>query len=66
MWMVAFVSQSLETAEKIKELIMAKGLLVKVRAINGSSEEKYGCYEILVPESELDEAHGIIINEGLV
>ena len=65
MWMVVFVAQSAETAEKIKELIMANGLLVKVRAINGSAEEKYGCYEILVPESELDEAHSIIINEGL-
>ncbi len=65
MWMVVFVAQSAETAEKIKELIMANGLLVKVRAINGSGEEKFGCYEILVPESELDEAHSIIINEGL-
>ena len=50
---------------KIKELIMSSGLLVKVRAIGGSNDEKYGCYEILVPESELDEAHGIIINQGL-
>ena len=65
MWMVVFVAQSLETAEKIKELIMSSGLLVKVRAIGGSNDEKYGCYEILVPESELDEAHSIIINQGL-
>lgn len=65
MWMVVFVAQSLEIAEKIKELIMSSGLLVKVRAIGGSSDEKYGCYEILVPESELDEAHSIIINQGL-
>lgn len=64
MWMVVFVTQSAETAEKIKELIMAEGLLVKVRALNGSSEQKYGCYEILVTESELDEAHNIIINKG--
>lgn len=64
MWMVVFVTQSAQTAEKIKELIMAEGLLVKVRAINGSSDSKYGCYEILVTESDLDEAHNIIINKG--
>ncbi|MBP3337308.1 MAG: hypothetical protein J6L59_02750 [Clostridia bacterium] len=65
MWMVVYVAQSLETAEKIKELILAHGLLVKVRAINTNADEKYGCYEILVPESELNEAHECIINESL-
>lgn len=65
MWMVAYVAQSLKTAERIKELILAKGLLVKVRAINASRDEEYGCYEILVPEAELGDAHNIIISEGI-
>ena len=65
MWMVVFVAQSADVAEKIKEKIIAGGLLVKVRSVNNAAAEKFGCYEILVPESELDEAHAIIINECL-
>ena len=63
MWMVAYMTQSKETAEKIKQLLQEAGLLVKVRSVNQSGNEQYGCYEILVPEAELDEAHGVIVDK---
>ena len=63
MWIVIYLSPSKAAADQIKTLLQAAGLLVKVRAV--SSGEQYGCYEILVPESEVNEAHGRIINELL-
>lgn len=65
MWMVVYIAQTKEVAEKIRSLLQEADLLVKVRAVNQTSAEKYGCYEILVPESELDEAHSIIIEKAL-
>ena len=65
MWMVVYIAQTKEAAEKIRGLLQAADLLVKVRAVNQTAGEKDGCYEILVPESELDEAHNIIIEKAL-
>ena len=63
MWQVAYIAQTKEMAEKIRGLLQEAGLLVKVRGVNQSATQQVGCYEILVPESELDEAHGIIIEK---
>ena len=65
MWMVVYIAQTSETAEKIRSLLQEAGLFVKVRAVNQTQAEKYGCYEILVTESELDAAHSIIIEKAL-
>ncbi len=65
MWMVVYIAQTKEAAEKIRGLLQAADVLVKIRAVNQTAGEKFGCYEILVPESELDEAHGIIIDKAL-
>lgn len=62
MWMVLYVAQSKEQAEMIRKALAAADLLVKIRAVNQSESEKFGCYEVLVPESELEEAHDIVIS----
>ena len=62
MWMVAYVAQTKEQAEKIRDYLEGAGILVKIRSVNQSDNEKIGCFEIMVPESELSEAHGIIIS----
>ena len=45
----------------IKKLLRDAGLLVKMRSIGLRSDEQYGCYEILLPESEVEEGHSVII-----
>ena len=62
MWMVVYLSQTKEQAERIRVLLERAGVLVKVRSVNQSDNVKFGCYEIMVPESELDEAHEIILS----
>ena len=61
MWIVVYITQNKETAMSIKRLLRDAGLLVKMRSIGEHSEVKYGCYEILLPESEVEEGHNIII-----
>lgn len=65
MWTVVYLSQSKDIANRIKELLQQAGLLVKVRTITQSSSENFGCFEILVPESEVEEAHSLIISKAL-
>ncbi len=65
MWMVVYVTQSKELAERIRTHLQDAGLPVKIRSVNQSGNDQFGCYEILVPEAELSEAHGIIIEKAL-
>ncbi len=65
MWMVAYVTQSKESAERIKALLQEAGLPVKIRSVNQSGNGQFGCYEILVPEAELSEAHEVIIEKAM-
>lgn len=65
MWIVIYISQDKDTAMKIKKLLGDAGLLVKVRSIGLKSDKQYGCYEILLPESEVDEGHKIIIKNSI-
>lgn len=62
MWTVVYISPSMKEAKKIKEILTAEGLIVKLRAIGLPQDNNTGSVEILVPESEVDEALEIINN----
>lgn len=64
MWTVVYMAQSKEIAEKLQETLSKEGLLVKTRPITKNTENNDNYYEVLVPESEIEEAHGIIIETG--
>lgn len=61
MWIIVYITQHRETAMSVKKLLRDAGLLVKMRSIGVRADEQYGCYEILLPESEVEEGHSIII-----
>lgn len=60
MWTVVYIAPSLKEAEKIKKLLTTEGFLVKLRTIGLSQANEACSVEILVPESEVDEALEII------
>lgn len=61
MWTTVFLAQNKNEAEKIKSVLVEEGVLVKLRTVNPSSiVKKDRCIEILVPKSEVEEAHEII------
>lgn len=56
MWTVVYIAPSLKEAEKLQKRLSIEGFLVKLRPI-GLPQSKDSCpVEILVPESEVDEA----------
>ena len=54
MWTGVYMAQDMETAEKVRDLLEENEILARVRE-NGSS------FEVMVPSSEIDEAHAIIL-----
>lgn len=62
MWEVVYITSNSEIANKIKEELENVGILAKVKSI--SQEGKEGYFEIIVPETDVNEAHNIIIEKG--
>lgn len=57
------MTQDKENAEQIRRVIEDSGVITKIRALK-KSDENY-CYEILVPASEVEQAHGLILEAEL-
>lgn len=59
MWTVVHVAQSKIEVEKIQKALKDQGVLVKIRQI-GKSKNGQVLYEILVPNSEVDDACSVL------
>lgn len=63
MWIVVYLTQSKIDADKIGKLIEDEGIIVKIRCVNNSQDdEENSAYEILVTDSDVAQAHNIIID----
>lgn len=62
MWTVVYLAQNEDMAAKLKGMLEAGGLLAMVRSIAKSAEGDGAGFEVLVPESEVEDAHNIIID----
>jgi len=60
MWTVVYIASNRSTGEMIKELLENEGLLVMLRAIGVPHMGDSANVEVLVPESEAEEAHELI------
>jgi len=64
MWTVVYMASNKDIAEKVKEYLTKESLLVKVRPVyNNPCKDSY--YEVMVPESEIEEAHSILYQLGI-
>lgn len=63
MWIVVFITQNRETANRATEVLRKVGLLVKMKTLGTKADTVYGCYEILLPESEVEEGHKVLISD---
>lgn len=66
MWTVVYIVSNRVHAESIKEKLVSEGLLVTLRGTGVSRPENDGTVEILVPESEAEEAHEILASTVFV
>lgn len=56
MWTVIYITQSAKLAERIQTRLAEEGFLVRVRTTHVAKQQ----YEILVPETELDEVQEVL------
>ncbi len=60
MWTVVYIAPNKREADRLKMLLATEGFLVKLRLIGIPQANNSCSVEILVPESEVDEAMEII------
>lgn len=60
MWTVVYIAPHKREAERIKERLSVEGFLVKLKSVGISQSGECGPVEVLVPESEVEEAMEII------
>ena len=62
MWTVVYMAMNQETALRVEDAIRSEGILVKTREIMKSKRHDH-CIEVIVPESEAQEAQNIILEK---
>lgn len=60
MWTVVYIAPNKKIADSLKELLTREGMLVQLRSIGLPNMGDSGAVEVLVPESEVDEAMEIL------
>ena len=65
MWTVVYIAANRNQAESMKELLCREGVLANVRSA-GLAMLGDGLYEIMVLESEADEAHAILCQHATI
>lgn len=60
MWTVLYIAPSMSMANRLKELMETEGILVRLRPVGLTINENTANVEILVPETELDEAQEVL------
>jgi hypothetical protein len=60
MWTVIYIAPNRKRAESLMNMLLIEGLLAKLRPSGISQNGSGGSVEILVPESEAEEAHEIL------
>lgn len=60
MWTVLYIAPSMSMANRLKELMETEGILVRLRPVGLTLNEHTSNIEVLVPESELEEAQEVL------
>lgn len=65
MWTVVYLAKNKKMADKVSNLMSREGVLVRVQPVSKNTDDEDGYFEILVLESEVEEAHNILYELGL-
>ena len=66
MWTVIYVSQSIETAKKLIDVLLTNKVISKLRRTNNCNGNERSSYEVLVPSTEPETAQDLIFENELV
>ena len=64
MWTVVYIAKNTQIAEQLRALLEESGMLVKIRPISKGGENADPSCEVLVPESQIEQAHSLMIETG--
>lgn len=64
MWTVIYMAKNKKIADRVSELMSKEGVLVKQQPVSKNTGDEDSYYEILVLESEVEEAHNILYERG--
>lgn len=62
MWTVVYMAQNEQSAFGVQQLLEKNDLIVKMRSLK-DEESVSDCYELLVPEAEVQQALSLIIDK---
>lgn len=62
MWTVVYMAQSREILDAIQAALDEACILYRIRKVVAEADGEDTCFEILVPEAEVEQAHNIIID----
>jgi uroporphyrinogen-III synthase len=65
MWLVVHMAKSQVSAEEIRDILAAEGLLVRMRPVYRAVASTENYFEIQVLESERQEAQTLLIEHGV-
>ncbi len=63
MWTVVYMAQNRDKAGILQSVLEQAGILVRVQPV-GKMENTNDYLEVSVPETEVEQAHSIIIDKG--
>lgn len=63
MWTVVYMTQSRDIALSAQQLLESNGIIVMLRFLCSDGEDASGCYELLVPEAEVQQGLSLIIDK---
>lgn len=61
MWTVVYMSHTGQNADNVRYMLEKSSMIVRVRTLKDNSDNS-DCYEVLVPESEVQQALSLIID----
>ena len=64
MWTVVYMIQSKDSALKLQEIFKEKNIHEMIRPVGENNSNK-DYFEVLVPDTEVQKAHDIILEQGL-
>lgn len=63
MWTVVYMTQSRDIAMSAQQLLESNGIIVMLRFLCDGGDESSDCYELLVPEAEVQQGLSLIIDK---
>lgn len=64
MWTVIYITQDKETIEKLRKIFEEKEIIIRIREVNKDNSDS-SVYELLVPDSEIGQAHEVLLSVQL-